>query len=299
MPCQFCHSNGHTLVRCSADIELFWGPIRRMIEEHPFALRHQYQLLSRLTCPMLKLINHRLGFVSSGNKLVLINQIVNNYFLVIIPNDRINPLLPRPIPSIQLRSSVLEGFMSLQMWSTRNEDEHSFRESAIVWLDMYHRNVFNESYAEALRNNINYPIDIMRRASQELRDAAWARIMELGIVREIPSLQLQQPLPQPQQPQQPLPQQPPKEKKTHLKKLKIKLKVDKKLETKECFMCYDTKPQVKLGCQHEYCADCLVGTAKVRTKTFITCAVCRSEIGEACVLNGEIKKSLGQQLKKE
>jgi hypothetical protein len=268
-----------------------------MIEEHPFALRHQYQLLSRLTCPMLKLINHRLGFVSSGNKLALINQIVNNYFLVIIPNDRINPLLPRPIPSIQLRSSVLEGFMSLQMWSTRNEDERSFRESAIVWLDMYHRNVFNESYAEALRNNINYPIDIMRRASQELRDAAWARIMELGIVREIPSLQLQQPLPQPQQPQQP--QQPPKEKKTHLKKLKIKLKVDKKLETKECFMCYDTKPQVKLGCQHEYCADCLVGTAKVRTKTFITCAVCRSEIGEACVLNGEIKKSLGQQLKKE
>jgi hypothetical protein len=97
-----------------------------MIEEHPFALRHQYQLLSRLTCPMLKLINHKLGYVSSGNKLVLINQIVNHYFLAIIPNARINPLVPRPIPSIQLRSSVLDGFLSLQMWSTRNEAEPSY-----------------------------------------------------------------------------------------------------------------------------------------------------------------------------
>ena len=278
MPCQFCHSTGHKLVQCSADIELFWGPIRRMVEQSPFALRHQYQLLSRLTCPMLKLINHRLGFVSSGNKLVLINQIVNHYFLPIIPNARINPLVQRP--DIQLRASVLEGFMNLQMWSTRNEAERSFRESSLVWLDMYHRNAFNESYTQALQNNISYPIDIMRQSSQQLIDEAYARVLEMGIVREIHSPLLQ-----------------PKEDKSHLKKLKIKVKLDKYLEFKECFMCYDLKPHAKLGCQHEYCADCLVGTATVRTKTFITCAICRDEIKEVKVLTKELKEDLMCKLK--
>jgi len=293
MPCQFCHSTGHTLVQCSADIEVFWGPIRRMVEQSPFALRHQYQLLSRLTCPMLKLINHRLGFVSSGNKLVLINQIVNHYFLPIIPNARINPLVQRP--DIQLRASVLEGFMNLHMWSIRNEAERSFRDSGLIWLDMYHRNAFNESYAQALQNNISYPFDIMRQATQQLRDEAFARlleasqeprdesfarVLELGIVREIHSPLVQ-----------------PKEDKSYLKKLKIKVKLDKYLEFKECFMCYDLKPHAKLGCQHEYCADCLVGTATVRTKTFITCAVCRDEIKEVKVLTKELKEDLVSQLK--
>jgi hypothetical protein len=236
----------------------------------------------------LKLINHKFGYISSGNKLVLINQIVNHYFLAIIPNDRINPLVQRP--DIQVKAGVLEGFMALQMWSTRNEAERSFRESGLVWLDMYHRNAFNESYAQALRNNINYPIDVIRQASQELRDAAFARILELGIVPEM----IQQPQPQQQQPRSQS-----KKEKSHLKKLKIKLKVDKQLESKECFMCYDTKTHIKLGCDHEYCSDCLVGTAKVRTKTFITCAVCRSEVGEVRVKNAEIKKSLAQELKKE
>ena len=87
--------------------------------------------------------------------------------------------------------------------------------------------------------------------------------------------------------------------KAHLKKLKIKVKLDKHLESKECFMCYDKKTHVKLGCDHEYCADCLVGTAKVRTKTFLNCAVCRSEIQEVKVLNKEHKAELISQLKNE
>lgn len=293
MPCQHCKSTGHTLIQCREDIEPFWGPIRRSIEYRPFALRNQYQQLNRLSCSVLKLINHKFGYVSSGNKLVLINQIVNHYFLPIIPNDRINPSVSRP--DIQLRAGVLEGFMALTMWSTRNEAERSFRESGLMWLDMYHRNAFNESYVDAIRNNINYPIDVMRQASQELRDMAFARILELGIIRDI---QIYSPVIQQQPQQPPQPQAQPK-KESHLKKLKIKLKVDKKLESKECFMCYDIKTHVKLGCDHEYCADCLVGTAKVRTKTFITCAVCRAEVGEVCVKNGEIKKSLAQELKKE
>jgi|694.fasta_scaffold37632_9 hypothetical protein len=298
MPCQHCKSTGHTLIHCREDIEPFWGPIRRSIECRPFALRNQYQQLSRLPCSVLKLINHKFGYISSGNKLVLINQIVNHYFLAIIPNDRINPLVQRP--DIQVKAGVLEGFMALHMWSTRNEAERSFRESGLVWLDMYHRNAFNESYAQALRNNINYPIDIIRQASQELRDAAFARILELGIVREMIQRPLQQQPPQqPPQHQQPRPRPQSKKEKSHLKKLKIKLKVDKQLESKECFMCYDTKTHIKLGCDHEYCSDCLVGTAKVRTKTFITCAVCRSEVGEVRVKNAEIKKSLAQELKKE
>ena len=60
-----------------------------------------------------------------------------------------------------------------------------------------------------------------------------------------------------------------------------------------------TNPFARLGCSHEYCVDCVLGMAKVRTKSFIVCAICRGEVEEVQVGNAELKKSFAAQLKKE
>ena len=87
--------------------------------------------------------------------------------------------------------------------------------------------------------------------------------------------------------------------KSHLKKLKIKITLDGELKVDDCFMCCDDKQIARLGCSHEYCVDCIVGSAKVRTKSFISCAVCRMEVKEIQVPNAAIKKSFSEQIKKE
>jgi hypothetical protein len=87
--------------------------------------------------------------------------------------------------------------------------------------------------------------------------------------------------------------------KAHLKKLQITVNIDASLKTEECFMCCDVKPITRLGCSHEYCVDCVVGTAKVRTKSFISCAVCRAEVEEIQVVNPDQKTSFLEQIKKE
>jgi hypothetical protein len=83
----------------------------------------------------------------------------------------------------------------------------------------------------------------------------------------------------------------------HLKKLNFCIGTDKSLEkAKECFICSDERPHAKLGCSHEYCIDCLFGTAKVRTKSFISCAVCRDEINVVKVGADDIKVALLRRL---
>jgi hypothetical protein len=80
---------------------------------------------------------------------------------------------------------------------------------------------------------------------------------------------------------------------SHLRKLSFRIETDNLLEqAKECFMCCEERPHAKLGCDHEYCIDCLFGTAKVRTKSFISCAICRAEIDLVQVGTSDIKVAL-------
>jgi hypothetical protein len=88
------------------------------------------------------------------------------------------------------------------------------------------------------------------------------------------------------------------ESKMHLKKLEFQIKIDPdtSLEVEECCICCENKPIAKLGCSHEYCVDCIYNSAKVRTKSFITCAMCRSEINEVHVANIETQKTLVEKI---
>ena len=280
MPCQFCNSTLHTLAKCNADIHAHWAPIKKFIQDEPFALRKQYEFISTYTVPILKIIHRRLGFVTAAvDKTDLIYRIISYFFHRRIPNNlSLNPVIADV-------SKLVEAYAMLLMWRTTSEKKLRFRESSYSWLDMYYRNAFCPEYIQLRQtNNSEFTNErghlafiLTEQAKEELRTIATLRAIELGMVPE-----REQNL-----------------EKAHLKKLKIKVKLDKHLESKECFMCYDLKPHAKLGCHHEYCADCLVGTAKVRTKTFITCAVCRTEIKEVNVLTKELKKDLISQLKKE
>jgi hypothetical protein len=52
-------------------------------------------------------------------------------------------------------------------------------------------------------------------------------------------------------------------------------------ETCECNICYDEKEVksfVKLGCNHEFCKDCVISTMKTNHSTNLCCALCRAEI---------------------
>lgn len=278
MPCQLCNSLLHTLTRCDTHLDELWAPIRKIIQDKPFALRDQYELISLYTVPTLKIMNRRLNIIipRDANKSDLIYNIIIYFFRKkFTNNENLNPA------NIADVSEVVEAYASLLMWRTTSEKKLAFRQSAYSWLHLYYRNSFCPEYIQLWQHiaaadlSYNQLHGLTQQAREELIAIATLRAIELGMV----------------------PQRDPA--KAHLKKLKIKVKLDKHLETKECFMCYDVKPNLKLGCNHEYCADCLVGTAKVRTKTFLNCAVCRTEIEEVKVLNKDHKTELMSQLKNE
>ena len=279
MPCQLCNSLLHTLTSCDTHLDELWAPIRKIIQDKPFALREQYELISSYTVPTLKIMNRRLNIIilRDANKADLIHNIIIYFFRQKLTNkENSNP------ENIADVSEVVEAYASLLMWRTTSEKNLAFRQSAYSWLHMYYRNSFCPEYIQLWQHNnaaadLNHHqlLVLTQQAREELLAIATLRAIELGMV----------------------PQRDPA--KAHLKKLKIKVKIGKHLESKECFMCYNVKPHLKLGCDHEYCADCLIGTAKVRTKTFINCAVCRTEIEEVKVLNKDHKAELMSQLKKE
>jgi hypothetical protein len=83
----------------------------------------------------------------------------------------------------------------------------------------------------------------------------------------------------------------------YLKKLAFHIETDVSLnEAKECFLCFEENMHAKLGCSHEYCIDCICGTAKARTKSFITCAMCRAEVDVVQVGSESIKAELQQKI---
>lgn len=88
--------------------------------------------------------------------------------------------------------------------------------------------------------------------------------------------------------------------KAHLQKLNINVTVNTDLVPQECFMCYDeNKSLAEFGCGHSYCTDCVVNTAKSRTKSVITCAVCREDIAEIKVGTEDLRAAVSARIAEE
>jgi hypothetical protein len=66
-------------------------------------------------------------------------------------------------------------------------------------------------------------------------------------------------------------------------------------ETCECPICYDEKEFknfVKLGCNHEFCKDCVINTMKSNHSTNLSCAFCRAEVTKIESKTNEVKNEL-------
>ena len=272
MPCQHCNSSAHTLSGCTRDMTMYTSVIEYYMRNSTFGLRHQYQQLNQFPRPILAIICNRLGYrCISLSKLNLIAILIAHYFKPLLTID---PIVIQ-VASEQLKAEVKEAYGSLQMWNIDDRPKMcDFRNAMFSLLENYHRKAFGLSYSQQLIN------DIIERD---------------GFTTILPFTPVFQPAAVP-----PPPVAVARSSKAHLKKLKIKIKLDKKLGAQECFMCCDEdKPIARLGCSHEYCVDCVVKCANVRTKSFIVCAICRVEVEEINVGNKELKKSFAAQLKKE
>jgi hypothetical protein len=63
----------------------------------------------------------------------------------------------------------------------------------------------------------------------------------------------------------------------------------------ECSICYDEKELqnfVKLGCNHEFCKDCVINTIKTNNSTNLCCAFCRTEIKSIESRTNEVKNEI-------
>jgi hypothetical protein len=251
---------------------MYSDAIKDFMEVSTFALRDQYQQLNQFPKPVLAVICSRLGYGCSLTKIWLIVTIITHYFKPLLTID---PIVIQ-VASEQLKAEVNEAYENLQMWNIDNKAGMCiFINAMLSLLENYHRKAFGLSYSQQLINNLI------------------ARNDPTAILPFVPVFQLAVPI------HPPPPAAARAESKSHLKKLKILVKIDKNLEAQECFMCDTTNPFARLGCSHEYCMECVLGMAKVRTKSFIICAICRAEVEEVQVGNAELKKSFAAQLKKE
>jgi len=267
MPCQYCKSIEHTLSQCGANIEMYWDPIRRLIEANPFSFRHQFLSLNAYPKTVLSLICSRIGLRTSLPKWTLIENIIVHYFT---PRLQIDPVF-LPL-GMDVRAAVFHSYTSLQTWNIHDQPHvYSFQHNTLHLLEIYYRNAFG-------RDNLRELAEMRRLIISQAQPVVAQPVVAHPVVAHPVAFVSN---------------------KAHLKKLKIKAMIDKKLQVQECFMCCEEKINMRLGCSHEYCADCLVGTAKVRTKSFITCAVCRAEVAEVNVASKEQKAILLEQIKKE
>jgi len=256
MPCQFCKSHDHTLSRCDSEIAI--------------------------TMCNDVIVTYR----ENPYKIMDFIKFLQNYL--------------KPELSVVCRR------MGMNITGTKSElifgiVEYLFREktrmSMLQFVSLRELSIIDEEYTYAYymwhpkQNEIKMRTDVIimiekfyvraygiRRDGHSLEN--YLQIVTEWAIREIIQIRQRQE----------------SENKTHLNKLEFQIKIDPSLEVKECCICCDNKISAKLGCSHEYCVDCVFNSAKVRTKSFITCAMCRSEINEVHVANIDIQKNLVEQI---
>ena len=260
MPCQFCHSSSHTASKCNHEGAIQQCLIvRDFMAANPIDLYHQYINLNSLSAAALIVITSKLGLHCSGTKIVLIQRIIEHYFYKRFTNF----ISAGPHVSQEELHHAYSRLMSLDIgqWGALPR----LRQVMYQLLDQYYMRTYDITSYHLYRIQAVIFANALALAGPGAAHAAVGDTVS----------------------------------KAHLKKLQIRVNIDPDLLVQECFMCCDEKPIARLGCSHEYCADCVVGTAKVRTKSFITCAVCRAEVEEILVLNADLKTSIIEQIKKE
>jgi len=81
--------------------------------------------------------------------------------------------------------------------------------------------------------------------------------------------------------------------KSHLRRLQIGVvQKNGKPDPVECCVCLDAKSPVKINCGHEMCSACIMRVAASRTKSFISCPLCRADIKVAYTYESKFKMEI-------
>jgi len=233
-------------------------------------IKYQATILSSYTKPQLSFVCMKIHVSATGTKAILIERIISHFFG--IKTSVLHWNIAQHFDMIlNYTVRINLAYDYVYHWTPAPRDAH-LRHLLVLMMESFY-----------IRRN-GYPRNGMLIGAYE------TMLQDQGEGYMNNFLAMQQP--QEAEPQV-IAQQPVA---AHLKPLEIQVTVDASLQTKECDICCDTMPHAKLGCSHEYCVDCVFGSAKVRTKSFITCAMCRAEINEVQVGSKLMKFNLEKNI---
>lgn len=329
MPCQLCNDTAHALKSCDSERR------RQIIREvtayelsHKLDMEIQSEFLQKYKMAELKMICWHLKTYAQGNKNMLIANIIGKMFTNRVYQSETlsgEEILGNEEMSNRILSRLSEEDLDTIDRQYMNKNEYMRNASLEVSLNIIsskiwyttkafykicyginRKGVSKELYMEAVglmrhTNNIVHAVTIYEneegekcvRVNWEYDDIGYfieikmERIGQLArILRNHPERFIAQQMAINREPSST----------SHLKKLEIAMSITGCKEENECAVCLDKKEIVRLGCSHEYCEECIVGIAKSRTKSFIKCPLCRSEVTEIQVASEEIKRDLLQEL---
>jgi hypothetical protein len=261
MPCcQFCKAPGHTLIKCNSEqVAVVFEKVIGIVDSRPYDLLYQIEELKRLkraelavTCSLL---NQYVGDVKD----VLINRIVRELFTR-RTND-LNTVSDEDISYINITYEIVNNLLP------HNSRESSYNSifQCVNMIELFYLRRFG----------------IRRRG---LSIYTYYGRVNLWIQAQARGENLYTFLEQFDSPDEQR-----RQRRQHFGPLHFAVTVDASLTVQECCICCDNKQMAKLGCNHEFCVDCLFGSASVRNKSFITCAMCRAEITDVAVIDDESK----------
>lgn len=262
MPCQVCKAPGHTLTKCKSDqVDIVIKKTIGMVTSRPFDLMHQIRELRRLTKVELSIVCHSLDQHIGGPKDVLVNRITGILFTE--HTSDLNNVTNEDIHNINI--SYDEARNLAPNLSRETIHFNSFAH-CVHAIEVFYLRRFG-----IVRNGMSLAV-YYGRVNHMLEAQARGENMNTYFQ------QLEEPLQQ------------------HLQSLHFAVTVDASLTVQECCICYDNKQMAKLGCKHEFCVECIVGSATGRSKSFITCAMCRAEVTEVAVIDDAAKTELESRI---
>ena len=265
MPCQVCKATGHTLTKCKSEqVDIVVGKTIGMLTSRPFDLMYQIRELRQLTKVELSIVCHSLDQHIGGQKDLLVNRIIGVLFTG--NTSDLNNVTNEDIHKINMSYDEARNLAPNLSRETIHFNSFAHCVHAIE--------VFYLKRFGIVRNGMSLPV-YYGRVNGILEAQARGESMNSYLEQFDEPLQQIQPEVQP---------------------LHVAVTFNPSLTVQECCICYDNKQMVKLGCNHEFCVDCIVGSATGRKQSFITCAMCRAEITEVAVIDDVTKTELESRI---
>jgi hypothetical protein len=268
MPCIYCktikspNSSTHTLTTCVESANEIIGPIVTLLTEHPHDIRKQSRELLGYSNGQLAMVCKQFDTYYSGSKTDLISSIIRKFFM--------NQVI-RYVSTISSRNSRI---FTASYEAIFADAPSPLRTSLIGIMEILYCRVFGMR-RDGMEWNAYY------NSYVDARDAARTRAVE-NIRANLRARAAAYRAVNPSH--------------SHLKKLKIQIAVVQ-VENKECDICCDTEnPTAKMGCSHEFCVGCVNKMCSSRTKSFISCPMCRADISSIQVSNAEIRQNLNAHI---